>query len=439
MSLWGMVTRSVLIGMIFTAFPIAIIPALLLGGFWGAFLGGLLGSLLSWLFVVSCLDMRGVSLTYRVAWIVVGITGLLVGAFAAGVLSSTLGAYVSAIVAAGLSGVASGFVQWFSRFPTVSAPLTIGAESQTIWRPLSNGELARRRKKKTASTKVSVELSTEQKVDSVDCTVFAPASITGGDVVFVQVFVHLPKQARAAKKMAEAFDEETRIRGYNNLEAFVARGSKLMFDLSIPGLRTGELVQWLTWNGRAASVQFAVGAPSKCPQHTAVGTVTISLGSVPIGHVKFKLSICDAKSVHPLRQSEPVGDDAKVYTVAFISYASEDRDKVLPRVQMLTALGISFFQDVLNLDPGERWEKAIYVHIDKCDLFLLFWSSAAAQSVWVRKEAQYALARKGGNDYSPPEIRPVIIEGPPIIPPWPELAHMHFNDRILYLLAANSK
>lgn len=52
------------------------------------------------------------------------------------------------------------------------------------------------------------------------------------------------------------------------------------------------------------------------------------------------------------------------------------------------------------------------------------------------KEVRYALQRKGGNELSPPEIRPVILEGPPIVPPPEDLAHLHFNDRILYLLAA---
>ena len=32
-----------------------------------------------------------------------------------------------------------------------------------------------------------------------------------------------------------------------------------------------------------------------------------------------------------------------------------------------------------------------------------------------------------------PEILPVIIEGPPVVSP-PELAHLHFNDRLLYFM-----
>jgi hypothetical protein len=67
-------------------------------------------------------------------------------------------------------------------------------------------------------------------------------------------------------------------------------------------------------------------------------------------------------------------------------------------------------------------------------LFLLFWSSAARRSNWVRKEIKYALDRKGPKD-APPEIVPVVIEGPPPPPPWPELENLHLADRLLYLMS----
>jgi hypothetical protein len=28
----------------------------------------------------------------------------------------------------------------------------------------------------------------------------------------------------------------------------------------------------------------------------------------------------------------------------------------------------------------------------------------------------------------------VILEGPPIVEPWEELEHLHFNDRLLYFM-----
>lgn len=118
-----------------------------------------------------------------------------------------------------------------------------------------------------------------------------------------------------------------------------------------------------------------------------------------------------------------------------LSYASEDRDKVLARVQMLGQMGIRYFQDILSLDPGQRWEKELYRNIDQCDLFLLFWSSAAKRSPWVMREVDYAIDRKQGIDEAPPEIKPVIIEGPPLVEPPERLQHLHFNDKLIYLMS----
>ena len=107
---------------------------------------------------------------------------------------------------------------------------------------------------------------------------------------------------------------------------------------------------------------------------------------------------------------------------------------MLRRVQMLPVAGIQYFQDLFDLEPGEVWSTGLEEAIQQADVFLLFWSSRAKESVWVRREVDFALACKAGDDLSPPEIRPVIIEGPPVIPPWDDLAHLHFNDRVLYFM-----
>ena len=121
------------------------------------------------------------------------------------------------------------------------------------------------------------------------------------------------------------------------------------------------------------------------------------------------------------------------YKWAFISYASADRNEVLKRTQMLAVNGIEFFQDILRLDPGERWERRLYREIDRSDVFYLFWSSAAKTSTWVIKEVEYAMMCNGG-ELAPPEIVPVIIEGPPPVEAPPELAHLHFDDRMSYFM-----
>ena len=77
---------------------------------------------------------------------------------------------------------------------------------------------------------------------------------------------------------------------------------------------------------------------------------------------------------------------------------------MLERLQLLPILGVRTFQDVLDLTPGERWERSLYRHIDISDIVLLFWSNAAKRSKWVRKEVRYALDRKHGDEFALPEI-----------------------------------
>jgi hypothetical protein len=183
------------------------------------------------------------------------------------------------------------------------------------------------------------------------------------------------------------------------------------------------------WRGRPESIQFAAHIPEHHPPKNVIGTVTVSQNSIPLGHVKFKLTIANTKSDAPA-----ISDCWVRYKKAFISYASQDRAEVLKRVQMLSVLNLKFFQDVLDLSPGDRWRKELYRHIDESDLFLLFWSSHAKRSEEVMKEVRYAKARKRGDEYAPPEIIPVIIEGPPPVEPPPELSHIHFNDYLVYFI-----
>jgi hypothetical protein len=269
--------------------------------------------------------------------------------------------------------------------------------------------------------------------DWVECTVFAPPSATPGTGLLVQVFVHLPEEAADARAIATELDVDARRRAFRSLDARVRIGNRLDFDLRLPGLVVDEPTGSLVWRRRTDAVQFGVRVPPETAPGTIIGTLSVAVNSVPLGHVKFKLAIDPGAAP---ASNEPQGDKASRYRFAFISYSSMDRDEVVRRVQLLQAVGIEYFQDVLSLEPGDRWLKRIELGIDRCDLFLLFWSSEAKRSEWVRQEVRHALARKAGDDTLGPEIRPVIIEGPPIVEPWAELAHLHFNDQLLYVLRA---
>jgi TIR domain len=268
----------------------------------------------------------------------------------------------------------------------------------------------------------------------VELSAFAPPSVKPADEILVQIFLHCPDARAAAAALAKGADPDTTARGIATLSTELARGQTLGIALEAPGLSVEEAVQYVTWRGDPCACQFLVSVPADAAGHVFHLRVRALLQSVPIGVLRFTLRATTARE-RPDFKMTMQGDFAKRYRYAFLSYASSDRAEVIKRAMMLKAVGIEFFLDLLNLDPGERWERELFREIDRCDVFFLFWSSNAAGSKWVVREAKYALDRQEASDEEEPDIRPIIIEGPPVSPPPESLRKIHFNDPLCYVLA----
>ena len=70
----------------------------------------------------------------------------------------------------------------------------------------------------------------------------------------------------------------------------------------------------------------------------------------------------------------------------FVSYASDDRARVLPLIEALTARGIPIWWDG-RIDPGSPWRNVIQYKRDNAACVLVFWTHASVGSEWVREEA----------------------------------------------------
>jgi len=268
---------------------------------------------------------------------------------------------------------------------------------------------------------------------AVVASVFCAPSVRAGDSAFVQVFAHPPKQEDLVRRQASEFDDAAQRRGSKALGLEVPLGTELTVHLSFGrNVEVDEPIQNIRWLGSASSVGFDVRIPTQADYEHLIGTVGISASSIPLGNIKFKISVRhDDKTVFPTA----TGETAVRYRRAFISYCSEDRDAVLERVQMLRLARIEFFQDLISLEPGQQWERVLQTLINDADLFLLFWSNAARRSHWVAQEIAHALARKAGDDFAAPEIIPILLEGPPFPPPPDALSHLHFGDKLRYFAA----
>ncbi|MBU0742176.1 TIR domain-containing protein [bacterium] len=273
--------------------------------------------------------------------------------------------------------------------------------------------------------------------EDVDCTVYAYPFMRRGDSTPIQVWAHKSGQTVHVAEMAREMNEAAKRLGFAGLDAPVRRGQRLTFELTAPGAEVDEPVQSLIWRGRPYPVAFKLDLPDDFAGDALLGWVRMACDGVPCGRVLFRIGVSSRElSAEEQRLESKTSQRLTRYERAFISYATPDRNEVLKRVQMLASMKIEYFQDVLSLDPGVRWERELYRHIDESDLFLLFWSSAAKASEWVRREVLYALDLKKDVEENPPDILPVILEGPPVPEPPPELSDIHFNDRLIYFIDA---
>ncbi len=274
------------------------------------------------------------------------------------------------------------------------------------------------------------------RTSEVDVSAFAPMRAGRGAQFLVQLFLHDPDAERQTiHRMAKAADPRAVRRGVATLDIDVALGERLDFILDGEGVIVAEAHQSLSWRGRPRSCSFLVETPQNFRAKAAQLRVRVLKGAAPVGQIRFSVAIDDGAAQSAI---EPAGEAAPRYRRAFLSYASPDRAEVLKRAQALRAAGVDFFNDLLSLEPGERWEQRPYGEIDRCDVFLLFWSRAARESQWVRKEIEHArdAARVTGRSA---EILPIILEGPPPPPPPDALADLHFNDPLCYVIAAVEK
>lgn len=227
-----------------------------------------------------------------------------------------------------------------------------------------------------------------------------------------------------------------RRRGVATLDIEIARGERLDIALSGTGALIEQPLQSLIWRGKSRSCAFEVRIPEDFGDAAVLLSLRVLRDAVPIGQLRFTVSVTTALTAP---RPEPAGETAKRYRRAFLSYASVDRVEVIKRAQALRVAKIKFFNDLLSLEPGEEWEARLYQEIERSDLFLLFWSGAARDSAWVKKEIDHALTCAGQRRDGSPEILPVLLEGPPPPPPPEALADRHFNDPLLYVIAALDK
>src|SRR6266480_4531380 len=93
---------------------------------------------------------------------------------------------------------------------------------------------------------------------------------------------------------------------------------------------------------------------------------------------------------HPLVE-KLMAPSPKPIQLAFLSYAREDAEFVLRLAKDLRAGGADVWIDQLDIEPGQRWDRAIEDALAKCPELLVILSPAAVESTNVMDEVSLAL------------------------------------------------
>jgi hypothetical protein len=267
----------------------------------------------------------------------------------------------------------------------------------------------------------------------VNIAAFAPPIVAPGDDFSIQIVIHSPEQLADAKAAAEALDAATELFKTVPLNLPLSDRDKVRITIEGRGAEIQSPDQEFIWRGYVAHVAFAARLPTRFGARQYKPLIRVFVNGAPAGIIELKLQAIPNSDG---ATSSPVAEKALRFNKVFLSYASPDRPKVLDMVKMLRAQKIDFFQDLLSLEPGQRWKKEIYTQIAVCDAFYLFWSSNAKRSEWVIREATLALQNQRNSPDGIPHFLPIIIEGPPIVEPPPELSEFHFNDPTQHVVFA---
>ena len=264
----------------------------------------------------------------------------------------------------------------------------------------------------------------------VEFAVFAPQEIARGSKFVLEVWAYheyeygfVLQTTKEAKLHNIGVKHGTRI----------ISGILLKISIVIEKLNIDEATETFFWNGDPTNIQFFVNVPSDILIGDYFGNAVISYSGITIAKIKFIITIENTRINNFINTTRE-----KFYpTTAFASYATENRIDVLSRIHGMkkVAPDLKIFLDIFSLRSGENWQEKLEKQVINKDIFYLFWSRDAANSIWVEREWKLALNNRGLS-----YIDPVPLEDVRDAPPPAELKSLHFHDLYIpYIQYENSR
>lgn len=208
----------------------------------------------------------------------------------------------------------------------------------------------------------------------------------------------------------------------------VQENTRVKVILSSRDIQIEDNVTEEVWSGGYLCFDFALEIPADCSKKQILLNATIYFNDVPATRLLMTLQLQD-------QNEQKLDLQRKDILSAFVSYASQDRQRVASVIQGMQKArpDMDIFFDINKLRSGDDWEKTLYQKLAVSDILFLCWSRHAKASSWVEKEWRYVLETKGIDS-----IEPIPIELPEVCPPPPELQSKHFNDNLLYIININN-
>jgi hypothetical protein len=267
--------------------------------------------------------------------------------------------------------------------------------------------------------------------DRVTFSLTSCSVMTPGRDYAIEVWIHLDeKRDEILRRAKQSQGDDIRLHG--KAGTLVARNTLITVQVLIPDLEVRDSEDTVYWDGEIGSATFPVHVPSNCTHGSHRGTALFHVDGIVIAKLHFVVEI------GPLDKPTPglLGHE-RHYRRAFASYASQDRDDVLARIQGILKVlpQLDIFFDVASLRSGEKWAPRLEQEIVAREVLYLFWSEHARKSEWVEREWRTALRHHGLTG-----IDPVPLVSPEEVPPAKELAsELHFNDWTLAYRRSRSK
>lgn len=219
-------------------------------------------------------------------------------------------------------------------------------------------------------------------------SIFAPAEVKKKSHMLVQVYLHLFKETKKVKALAQESDKNAARRDYIPLQCKLKKGDKIDIQLNIYGetlLMSDK--KSVVWQGSFTKCSFDYFVPKDTDEDELSCVALLTVNEIPIGEMRFITKIVDT----PRQLNTEI--IAHKYNKVFISYSHLDESKVKFLHEGLELGGISHFFDRKYLKTGDVFPQVIQDYINAADLFVLCWSKNASKSEYVEKERKQALER----------------------------------------------